>query len=111
MTPTETASAPSGEHANPLLSDLDARGLIAQQSNAVGLAEHLNGGSRVLYCGFDPTAPSLQAGNLVPLLALRRFQLAGHKLSIGRKNICNQNGSFYAIACSVIASARWSWVV
>jgi len=32
-----------------------------------------------LYCGFDPTADSLHAGNLVPLIALRRFQLAGHR--------------------------------
>src|SRR5690606_11711135 len=31
-----------------------------------------------LYCGFDPTADRLHVGNLVPLLALRRFQLAGH---------------------------------
>ncbi|HRF89038.1 MAG TPA: tyrosine--tRNA ligase, partial [Pseudomonadales bacterium] len=31
------------------------------------------------YCGFDPTADSLHIGSLVPLLALRRFQLAGHK--------------------------------
>jgi tyrosyl-tRNA synthetase len=35
--------------------------------------------SRTLYSGFDPTAESLHIGNLVPLLALRRFQLAGHK--------------------------------
>ena len=32
-----------------------------------------------MYAGFDPTAPSLHAGNLVPLLALRRFQRAGHR--------------------------------
>ena len=32
-----------------------------------------------VYAGFDPTAPSLHAGNLVPLLALRRFQRAGHR--------------------------------
>src|SRR6476646_7341822 len=32
-----------------------------------------------LYCGFDPTAPSLHLGSLVPLLALRRFQLFGHR--------------------------------
>lgn len=62
-----------------LLADLSARGLISQQSDAVGLAAHLAQEPRTLYCGFDPTAPSLQVGNLVPLLALRRFQLAGHK--------------------------------
>ena len=35
-------------------------------------------GPLTLYCGFDPTADSLHVGNLVPLLALRRFQLFGH---------------------------------
>ena len=35
-------------------------------------------GPITLYCGFDPTADSLHVGNLVPLLALRRFQLLGH---------------------------------
>ncbi|MCL4106186.1 UNVERIFIED_CONTAM: hypothetical protein GTU68_058492 [Idotea baltica] len=43
------------------------------------LIERLEGGSRTLYCGFDPTADSLHVGSLVPLLMLRRFQLAGHK--------------------------------
>ena len=36
-------------------------------------------GSRSLYCGFDPTAPSLHLGNLLQLLTLRRFQVAGHR--------------------------------
>jgi len=62
-----------------LLDDLRARGLIAQVSDEAALADHLNGGSRVLYCGFDPTAESLHIGNLVPLLSLRRFQLHGHR--------------------------------
>jgi tyrosyl-tRNA synthetase len=43
------------------------------------LKKHLEGGSRTLYCGFDPTADSLHIGSLVPLLMLKRFQLAGHK--------------------------------
>jgi tyrosyl-tRNA synthetase len=43
------------------------------------LVDHLESGSRTVYCGFDPTADSLHIGSLVPLLALRRFQLAGHK--------------------------------
>src|SRR5690606_32825405 len=34
---------------------------------------------RTLYCGFDPTADSLHIGSLVPLLTLKRFQMAGHK--------------------------------
>lgn len=62
-----------------LISELDARGLIAQATAQVELEEHLTGESRSLYCGFDPTADSLHIGSLVPLLTLRRFQLAGHK--------------------------------
>jgi tyrosyl-tRNA synthetase len=61
-----------------LLDDLRARGLIAQVSSEDELSEHLLSGKRTVYCGFDPTADSLHIGNLVPLLALRRFQLAGH---------------------------------
>jgi tyrosyl-tRNA synthetase len=62
-----------------LMYELRWRGLIAQLSNAAGLEEYLQGGSRPLYCGFDPTADSLHIGSLVPLLALKRFQLQGHK--------------------------------
>lgn len=62
-----------------LLGQLRSMGLIAQVSNEKDLAEHLRTGSRTVYCGFDPTADSLHIGNLVPLLALRRFQLAGHR--------------------------------
>lgn len=54
-------------------------GLIAQVSNEDAFAEHLATDHRTVYCGFDPTADSLHVGNLVPLLALRRFQLEGHK--------------------------------
>ena len=38
-------------------------------------------GPITVYAGFDPTAPSLHAGHLVPLLTLRRFQQAGHRPS------------------------------
>ncbi len=62
-----------------LLSALDRRGLVAQVSDRGGLDAHLAGGSRCVYAGFDPTAPSLQVGNLVTVLMLRRFQLAGHR--------------------------------
>ena len=62
-----------------LIDDLQSRGLIAQMTGAGELEEHLNGGCRTLYCGFDPTADSLHIGSLVPLLALKRFQMAGHK--------------------------------
>ncbi|PCJ48116.1 MAG: tyrosine--tRNA ligase [Gammaproteobacteria bacterium] len=64
---------------NELLEDLNARGLIAQCTSDEELAEHLTTGCRTLYCGFDPTADSLHIGSLVPLLVLKRFQLAGHK--------------------------------
>jgi tyrosyl-tRNA synthetase len=65
--------------AKDLISDLQGRGLINQLAGGDGLVEHLASGNRVVYCGFDPTADSLHIGSLVPLLALRRFQLAGHK--------------------------------
>ncbi len=62
-----------------LLDALDRRKLIAQVSDQRGLDAHLASGSQAVYAGFDPSAPSLQVGNLVPLLMLRRFQLAGHR--------------------------------
>jgi tyrosyl-tRNA synthetase len=62
-----------------LVHSLRARGLVTQTSADQELEEHLNSGCRTLYCGFDPTADSLHIGSLVPLLALRRFQLAGHR--------------------------------
>jgi tyrosyl-tRNA synthetase len=62
-----------------ILDELSWRGLIAQSTDLDSLRRDLSGGPLTLYCGFDPTAPSLHAGNLVPLLMLRRFQLAGHK--------------------------------
>ena len=62
-----------------LLDDLRARGLIFQIAGEDDLPGWLDGGVRTLYCGFDPTADSLHIGSLVPLLMLRRFQLAGHR--------------------------------
>ncbi len=61
------------------LQELQDRGLIAQTTGGDALVAHLNSASRALYCGFDPTADSLHIGSLVPLLMLKRFQLAGHK--------------------------------
>jgi tyrosyl-tRNA synthetase len=61
-----------------IIRDLESRGLVAQLSSGDELTSVL-GTSRTLYAGFDPTAESLHIGNLVPLLALRRFQLAGHR--------------------------------
>jgi tyrosyl-tRNA synthetase len=60
-----------------LFEDLRWRGLIAQSTDEKALTEALKK-PLTLYVGFDPTAPSLHVGNLVVLLVLRRFQLAGH---------------------------------
>ncbi|CAB4547178.1 MAG: tyrosine--tRNA ligase [Actinobacteria bacterium] len=60
-----------------LLDDLRWRGLLAQSTDEKALVEALSK-PITLYVGFDPTAPSLHCGNLVVLLVLRRFQLAGH---------------------------------
>jgi tyrosyl-tRNA synthetase len=60
-----------------ILDELEWRGLIAQSTDLPALQRELDAGVLTLYCGFDPTAPSLHAGNLVPLLTLRRFQQAG----------------------------------
>jgi tyrosyl-tRNA synthetase len=60
-----------------LLDDLRWRGLIAQSTDEKELAKSLEK-PLTLYIGFDPTAPSIHVGNLVVLLVLRRFQLAGH---------------------------------
>ncbi|MDQ7805715.1 tyrosine--tRNA ligase [Amycolatopsis sp. A133] len=62
-----------------ILDELSWRGLIAQSTDIDALRRELDQGPVTLYCGFDPTAPSLHAGNLVPLLMLRRFQRAGHR--------------------------------
>jgi tyrosyl-tRNA synthetase len=60
-----------------ILEELKWRGLIADCTDAAELARKVST-PLTLYCGFDPTADSLHVGNLVPLLALRRFQLLGH---------------------------------
>jgi tyrosyl-tRNA synthetase len=62
-----------------VLTDLDWRGLIALSTDREALARDLAAGPVTLYCGFDPTGDSLHLGSLVPLFALRRFQLAGHR--------------------------------
>jgi tyrosyl-tRNA synthetase len=60
-----------------LIDDLKWRGLIAQTTDETALREALKK-PITLYLGTDPTAPSIHVGNLVPLLVMRRFQLAGH---------------------------------
>jgi tyrosyl-tRNA synthetase len=75
-----------------IIDELKWRGLVADCTDAAELEKKVGQASSLsnetgkmpvpqpitLYCGFDPTADSLHVGNLVPLLALRRFQLLGH---------------------------------
>lgn len=62
-----------------ILDELAWRGLISQTTGDDALREHLSAGPVTLYCGFDPTAPSLHIGNLVQILTVRRFQDVGHR--------------------------------
>ena len=62
-----------------ILDELEWRGLGNDCTDAEALAKRLAEGPTVLYCGFDPSSDSLHVGNLVPLIGLRRFQLAGHR--------------------------------
>nr|6OTJ_A Chain A, Tyrosine--tRNA ligase [Neisseria gonorrhoeae NCCP11945]6OTJ_B Chain B, Tyrosine--tRNA ligase [Neisseria gonorrhoeae NCCP11945] len=65
-------------HHMSVIQDLQSRGLIAQTTDIEALDALLNEQKIALYCGFDPTADSLHIGHLLPVLALRRFQQAGH---------------------------------
>jgi tyrosyl-tRNA synthetase len=62
-----------------ILEDLAERGLLADTTDLGALRVLLDEGPVSVYCGFDPTAPSLHLGNLIQLLTLRRFQRAGHR--------------------------------
>ncbi|WP_067470189.1 tyrosine--tRNA ligase [Nocardia amamiensis] len=62
-----------------IIDELTWRGLIAQSTDLDALRAAAAAGPLTLYAGFDPTAASLHAGHLVPLLALKRFQRAGHR--------------------------------
>ena len=64
---------------NHILDELEWRGLIAQTTDLDALRDALSAGPVSLYCGFDPTAPSLHIGNLVQILTVRRLQDAGHR--------------------------------
>ncbi|MCA1782537.1 MAG: tyrosine--tRNA ligase [Intrasporangiaceae bacterium] len=70
-----------------VLDELRWRGAIAQTTDEESLRAALEEGPITVYCGFDPTAPSLHFGNFVQLVALRRFQQAGHRV------ICLVGGS------------------
>src|SRR6476619_4814861 len=71
-------SLPTVAPVTDVLADLEWRGLIAQTTDREAFARDLAAGVVTVYAGFDPTADSLHVGNLVPLLALRRFQMLGH---------------------------------
>jgi tyrosyl-tRNA synthetase len=60
-----------------LFTELEWRGFVHHATQGIG--PHLAAASRTVYCGFDPTAPSLQLGNLMPIMLLWHFQQAGHK--------------------------------
>lgn len=62
-----------------ILEELKWRGLVSQTTDEAALREALDG-TVTVYCGFDPTAPSLHFGNLVQLVLLRRLQRAGHRV-------------------------------
>ncbi len=63
-----------------ILDELAWRDLVAQTTDPDALAASLAAGPVTLYCGFDPTAPSLHVGHLVQVLTLRRFQQDGHRV-------------------------------
>ena len=77
VTAAETDLQPTA--ASAFLDDLLWRGLIAVSTDLGALRAALDEGPMTLYCGFDPTAPSLHLGSLVQILTLRRFQNAGHR--------------------------------
>jgi tyrosyl-tRNA synthetase len=70
-----------------IVDELQWRGLVAQTTDETALRLALDEGPLTVYCGFDPTAPSLHFGNLVQLVLLRRLQRAGHRV------ICLVGGS------------------
>ena len=70
-------NSPDGRTA--VLDDLAWRRMIAESTDPDALRREMAAGPIRLYCGFDPTAPSLHFGNLVQLVTLRRFQLGGHR--------------------------------
>lgn len=79
MSTPDPAALPTVAPVPDVLADLEWRGLLALTTDRDALAKDLASGPVTLYCGFDPTGDSLHLGSLVPLLALRRFQLAGHR--------------------------------
>ena len=67
------------ESVTDIIVNLQDRDLLVQLAGGEDVREHLISGLRTVYCGFDPSAESLHVGSMVPLLVLRRFQMAGHQ--------------------------------
>ena len=67
------------ESVTDIIVNLQDRDLLVQLAGGEDVREHLISGLRTIYCGFDPSAESLHVGSMVPLLVLRRFQMAGHQ--------------------------------
>ena len=63
-----------------IFAELSWRGLVYQTTDDENIQAWLNEKPRTVYSGFDPTSDSLHVGNLMPLMMLRRFQRAGHKV-------------------------------
>jgi tyrosyl-tRNA synthetase len=62
-----------------IVDELRWRGLIALSTDEDALRKAFADGPVTVYCGFDPTAPSLHLGNLVQILTVKRLQQAGHR--------------------------------
>jgi tyrosyl-tRNA synthetase len=75
--PRQARPAQTGQPSD-VIAVLRARGLLNQMTES-GLAEAATAGQLTAYCGFDPSAPSLHVGNLVPVMALAHFQRCGHR--------------------------------
>jgi tyrosyl-tRNA synthetase len=79
----QAGTGPAGDEGasvTHILDELAWRGLVAQSTDSGALREALSAGPVTVYCGFDPTAPSLHHGNLVQLILLRHLQRAGHRV-------------------------------
>ncbi|RYZ56383.1 MAG: tyrosine--tRNA ligase [Proteobacteria bacterium] len=61
---------------------MQERGMLAQVTHEEELREYLSSGVRTAYAGFDPTGDSLHVGHMLPVLALRRWQQAGHRIIV-----------------------------
>src|SRR4051812_27964112 len=71
---------PAGALTTPFLTDLEQRGLLCQKT--AELAEPDFAKRPVLYVGFDPSAASLHAGSLLPVLTMDRFRRRGGQVIV-----------------------------